>query len=353
MASLVTNQYNDEWFKNNPDCHRIDSKEEIKDGRKYTSLSYLRDLTPWERIARLVAAVFLTVFTAVIGLLLFEGLRNLWIELYNGQERVDVEMDKPGVEVDKDEKQVNDPNGLEFDLESDNDNSVWTAPKVPDNQGTDNQGTEEDLKTPSDKTGWESEEDINTLSSPTDKNGMRFSPPNSASSDNPSASVIDPLVKVIDFLMDTFDYQNLKIFSESNEQREAIVLDIISDIQRPILPGQKSSLKYRRLPKLIWICYLQNENEKFNNMFKIIQKENIFSLLFDFLNELKADVDKFTKGDIATLDQSKEAVITFNQRVVAFKASISEFIGAVAIKCKMYNVDFSMFSQDYILPKVD
>lgn len=83
--------YNDEWFRNHPDCHKIGTEEKIVDGRRYTKISYLRDLTPMQRIAQLIVAVVATILTAVIGLFLFEGLRGLWIEVFTGEERVDIE----------------------------------------------------------------------------------------------------------------------------------------------------------------------------------------------------------------------------------------------------------------------
>jgi hypothetical protein len=93
MNPLVSNQYDDNWFKNNPDCHRIGlSTEQIRDGKKYTLICYFKDLTCLQRVARLVTAVVATFFTAIIGVFLFEEIRNRWIEAFSGQEKISTEI---------------------------------------------------------------------------------------------------------------------------------------------------------------------------------------------------------------------------------------------------------------------
>ena len=347
--SVVINQYNDAWFTNHPDCHLIGTRtEQIKDGRKYTSLSYLRDLGPMERVARLVGALALTVLTAFVGLFLFEGLRNLWIEFYNGQERVDVN-DVPAVETTEVREQANNAkDGERVDL-SDEEGVVDFSKKFPASDTTiDNaigNGWEDSEKEEGDKV--KADADPKNLSGTNHSSvGTGGSNPEDhkvksdkkvdldPSLDSTLPQINHPAVKDISVFMSTNDAENLRIFSESDEERETRVKELMETSKK------KGDLAFG-LPKAMWVRFLQNKNKLFDNCLNHLKDNNRVSDLFNFIRKLNSDTNEYIdEGLRMHAKNPHKAVNTFNQNALKFKGKVAEFKGMVSIKCEKYGIKF-------------
>lgn len=289
--------YEDNFENNLLNDSQYPQKRQISEGKEYTQINTDKDITPLGRLARLVAAIFLTAITAFTGLIFSQVIRNLWIEVFTGRVCDDEDGDEATVNKIKDKIAVESDND-----DRDNNRNATIIPKV---------------------------------SIPPKNNTSSLTDGNIPSSDNVAATVIDPITQRINAYMNSAEGENLKIFSDSNDQREKKVAEI-----RTL--GGISQYKY--VPKIMWIRQLQNDNDMFEMCFNFIKDNNLFNFLFDFIRKLKSDGDNYAReGEAMTknmLDYSNEALITFNQHLLGFGTSVSTFVDTIISLCELNYIKF-------------
>lgn len=86
-------------FANNPYAQETTQQVTVfRHGNEYTHLTYSKSVSALSRLAKLIKAFALTVFTAFLGPCFSKTLKELWFQGFSGKQSIDVLIQKPTVE---------------------------------------------------------------------------------------------------------------------------------------------------------------------------------------------------------------------------------------------------------------
>ncbi|CRX37603.1 hypothetical protein [Estrella lausannensis] len=306
MSSLVVDGFDLNWFAKNPEYHPNklgsgNSSEErnggdedrlgtsvIREGRKYTQVSCLKDLTFMGRVARLVAFVAVTILTAFIGLL-FQGVRNLGAEAIQGKVTVDVLFKTP-------------------------DHTKTGEPDRPLTRTTSSGAGESRGQTAQLPGGAIPSIDLGE---------------NTGEGATVSAN---PLVRQIQLLLQE---GYLKSLSQSPEELNLA----IEALRYEVIEGSVAATL-----KLLWLRILHGDVDKLVNCINFLISKNASQEMFDFVKDLHAKSRHYlslNREMAASLTiESKELMQKFSSLSVDFASKVGVLKGAISFQCAVNGIEF-------------